>query len=112
MLIEKIRKIGINGIKSKNQNTNKVITAVFCAAIIFFTASNTNVPKEKESKPIGLELNKKHICTDTMHYRCDGQCECDGLGCENSMYYEQFEKFKVICPTWDSLKIDEAIKND
>ena len=25
--------------------------------------------------------NKSHICIDATHATCDGNCECDGLGC-------------------------------
>jgi len=28
----------------------------------------------------GIEQHP-HVCTDTTHATCDGQCECDGLSC-------------------------------
>ena len=27
------------------------------------------------------ERTKPHTCSDTTHVKCDGTCECDGLGC-------------------------------
>lgn len=25
--------------------------------------------------------SQKHVCEDTTHVTCDGECECDGFGC-------------------------------
>lgn len=26
--------------------------------------------------------SSKHVCIDSTHATCDGECECDGLGCD------------------------------
>jgi len=28
-----------------------------------------------------MEQHPSHECIDKTHERCDGECECDGLGC-------------------------------
>jgi hypothetical protein len=28
----------------------------------------------------------RHICPDPTHQECDGQCECDGMGCHETQH--------------------------
>ncbi len=41
--------------------------------------------KPSELKGKKLPDNIEHICTDPYHLTCDGNCECDGLGCSSGI---------------------------
>lgn len=57
-------------------------------------------------------VNNLHTCTDSTHQKCDGNCACDGLDCEESEYKDQFQKLQKLMPGKDSIYIDNAIKED
>lgn len=44
---------------------------VIIILIIIIAALADNVSDDPSSNP-------KHVCTDTTHALCDGECECDG----------------------------------
>lgn len=64
-----------------------VFTLAVCATLAFGSYDKT--PK-----------SISHTCTDSTHEKCDGQCDCDGLGCMNSgvLYTADDKPFAVLAP--------------
>ena len=60
----------------------KVISLVILLGIIVLL-SNTNDTQLEYSQATEIDkIESVHICFDSTHIRCDGECECDGLGCK------------------------------
>lgn len=55
-----------------------IIVAVF-AILAFCLPKGTTVKAQNINRHTQSDLI--HICADTTHKTCDGNCQCDGLGC-------------------------------
>jgi len=55
-----------------------LILGILFAAILFCMADNVwDIPTEQNKET-------KHTCIDSTHLTCDGNCECDSLGCNEN----------------------------
>ena len=63
-------------------NTKKFGTVILTAFILSILGGlfYLIVVKPADNKSL-LPVEKPHVCIDSTHSRCDGECECDGFGC-------------------------------
>lgn len=56
--------------------------AIIISLLIVSILALDNI-SDNPDKPVFKE--DKHVCIDSTHILCDGKCECDGLGCNQSV---------------------------
>ena len=71
--------------KRLNPNAVKPIL-IFLGVVLFITlwgVIDTDYANDikAEQQYYHDEIFSNHVCSDTTHITCDGNCECDGLGC-------------------------------
>ena len=65
----------------------RAITILAGVIILASCATKKEVPYFqvilKEGKFVAIVRDMPHICSDTTHATCDGECTCDGMECNN-----------------------------
>lgn len=57
----------------------KLMLAAFAIYLLF---QLTRIKEDTLPASFTEEDHKTHICCDSTHALCDGECFCDGVGCE------------------------------
>ena len=60
----------------------KVIATIILLSVMFMLSNDTDSTLQLSQATEIDKIESVHICFDSTHIRCDGECECDGLGCK------------------------------
>lgn len=80
-----------------------LLLAILGSLVSCQSSSSASIMKQNLDRHAKSDLiDTTHICVDLTHQSCDGNCECDGLGCDSALVHvkipQQFIKMLNVTP--------------